>query len=136
MVIALYAFYLSSSEFLIWCQICTLISAEGIMEPYLRHLYTYVSLCGPHLGYLYSSNSLFNSGLWLLKKFKNTQCIHQLTLTDNPDLQKTFFYKLSKVLQMLWACIRRVYWLFSPHIFLKRNQTIFNWVIYCGNCRE
>ncbi|XP_044511003.1 protein FAM135B-like isoform X2 [Mangifera indica] len=70
--------------------------AEGIMEPYLRHLYTYVSLSGPHLGYLYSSNSLFNSGLWLLKKFKNTQCIHQLTLTDNPDLQKTFFYKLSK----------------------------------------
>ncbi|XP_047316748.1 protein FAM135B-like isoform X3 [Impatiens glandulifera] len=69
---------------------------EEIMEPYLRYLYTYLSVSGPHLGYLYSSNSLFNSGLWLLKKLKSTQCIHQLTYTDDPDLQNTFFYKLSK----------------------------------------
>ncbi|XP_031377376.1 protein FAM135B-like isoform X1 [Punica granatum] len=70
--------------------------AEGIMEPYLRYLYTYISISGPHLGYLYSSNSLFNSGLWLLKKLKGTQCIHQLTFTDDPDLRNTFFYKLCK----------------------------------------
>ncbi|GAB2292886.1 hypothetical protein Dimus_027113 [Dionaea muscipula] len=68
--------------------------AESIMEPYLRYLHTYVSVSGPHLGYLYSSNSLFNSGLWILKKFKNTRCIHQLTFTDDPDLYNTFFYKL------------------------------------------
>ncbi|XVF64268.1 hypothetical protein PTKIN_Ptkin09bG0154800 [Pterospermum kingtungense] len=70
--------------------------AEGVMEPYLRFLYTYVSLSGPHLGYLYSSNSLFNSGLWLLKKLKGTQCIHQLTFTDDPDIRNTFLYKLCK----------------------------------------
>ena len=67
------------------------------MEPYHRFLCTYVSLSGPHLGYLYSSNSLFNSGLWLLKKLKNTQCIHQLTFTDDVNLRNTFFYKLCKV---------------------------------------
>ncbi|KAG2667889.1 hypothetical protein I3760_15G135200 [Carya illinoinensis] len=70
--------------------------AENIMEPFLRYLYTYVSISGPHLGYLYSSNSLFNSGLWILKKLKGTQCIHQLTFTDDPDLQNTFLYKLCK----------------------------------------
>ncbi|KAE8653933.1 Serine esterase family protein, putative isoform 2 [Hibiscus syriacus] len=70
--------------------------AETIMEPYLRFLHTYVSVSGPHLGYLYSSNSLFNSGLWLLKKLKGTQCIHQLTFTDDPDIRNTFFFKLSK----------------------------------------
>lgn len=69
------------------------------MEPYLRYLYTYISISGPHLGYLYSSNSLFNSGLWLLKKLKGTQSIHQLTFTDDVDLQNTFLYKLCKVLQ-------------------------------------
>ncbi|CAO2838493.1 unnamed protein product [Amaranthus hypochondriacus] len=68
--------------------------ADSMMEPYLRFLHTYISVSGPHLGYLYSSNSLFNSGLWLLKKLKSTQCIHQLTLTDDPDLQNTFFFKL------------------------------------------
>ncbi|GFP79957.1 protein fam135b [Phtheirospermum japonicum] len=67
---------------------------ESIMEPYLRYLHTYLSVSGPHLGYLYSSNSLFNGGLWLLKKLKGTQCIHQLTFTDDPDLQNTFLYKL------------------------------------------
>ncbi|CAI0401833.1 unnamed protein product [Linum tenue] len=68
--------------------------SESIMEPYLSYLYTYVSVSGPHLGYLYSSNSLFNSGMWLLKKLKGTQCIHQLTFTDDPDLRNTFFYQL------------------------------------------
>ncbi|XP_061370160.1 uncharacterized protein LOC133312893 isoform X2 [Gastrolobium bilobum] len=70
--------------------------AESMMEPFLRYLYTYVSVSGPHLGYLYSSNSLFNSGLWILKKLKGTQCIHQLTFTDDPDIQNTFLYKLCK----------------------------------------
>ncbi|KAG4931039.1 hypothetical protein AAZX31_17G181500 [Glycine max] len=70
--------------------------AESMMEPFLRYLYTYVSVSGPHLGYLYSSNSLFNSGLWLLKKLKGTQCIHQLTFTDDQDIQNTFIYKLCK----------------------------------------
>lgn len=79
------------------CEISSLVFAESIMEPFLRYLYVYVSISGPHLGYLYSSNSLFNSGLWLLKKLKNTQCIHQLTFTDDPDLQNTFFYQLCKV---------------------------------------
>ncbi|PIN22649.1 hypothetical protein CDL12_04633 [Handroanthus impetiginosus] len=69
---------------------------ESIMEPYLRYLHTYLSVSGPHLGYLYSSNSLFNGGLWLLKKLRGTQCIHQLTFTDDPDLQNTFLYKLCK----------------------------------------
>lgn len=69
---------------------------ESIMEPYLRFLHTYLSVSGPHLGYLYSSNSLFNGGLWLLKKLKGTQCIHQLTFTDDHDLQNTFLYKLCK----------------------------------------
>lgn len=72
------------------------------MEPYLRYLHTYVSVSGPHLGYLYSSNSLFNSGLWLLKKLKGTQCIHQLTFTDDPDIHNTFLYKLCKVVN--WYC--------------------------------
>ncbi|KAJ7946668.1 hypothetical protein O6P43_031564 [Quillaja saponaria] len=86
--------------------------AESIMEPYLHYLYTYVSISGPHLGYLYSSNPIFNSGLWLLKKLKGLQCFHQLTLTDDPDLRRTFFYKLSK--QKTLENFRNVLLLSSP----------------------
>ncbi|CAN4086119.1 unnamed protein product [Withania somnifera] len=85
---------------------------ESIMEPYLRFLHTYVSVSGPHLGYLYSSNSLFNSGLWLLKKLKGTPCIHQLTFTDDPDLQKTFLYNLCK--QKTLENFRNIILLSSP----------------------
>ncbi|BAF29256.2 Os12g0164800, partial [Oryza sativa Japonica Group] len=70
---------------------------EPALQPYLKNLYTYMSISGPHLGYWYSSNSLFNSGLWLLKKLKGAQCIHQLTFSDDQDPQNTFFYKLCKV---------------------------------------
>lgn len=85
---------------------------ESIMEPYLRFLHTYVSVSGPHLGYLYSSNSLFNSGLWLLKKLKGTPCIHQLTFTDDPDLRNTFLYKLCK--QKTLENFRNIILLSSP----------------------
>uniref|UniRef100_A0A2P2MUS2 Protein FAM135B isoform X3 n=1 Tax=Rhizophora mucronata TaxID=61149 RepID=A0A2P2MUS2_RHIMU len=90
--------------------------AESIMEPYLRYLYTYVSISGPHLGYLYSTNSLFNSGMWLLKKLKGTQCIHQLTFTDDPDLQNTFFYKLCE--QKTLENFRHIILLSSPQVLL------------------
>ncbi|XP_031091434.1 protein FAM135B-like isoform X1 [Ipomoea triloba] len=85
---------------------------ESIMEPYLRYLYTYVSVSGPHLGYLYSSNSLFNSGLWVLKKLRGTQCIHQLTFSDDPDIENTFLYKLCK--QKTLENFRNIILLSSP----------------------
>lgn len=88
--------YLSSNDFADLV-IHTSTLADSIMEPYLKYLHTYLSVSGPHLGYLYSSNSLFNGGLWVMKKFKGTQCLHQLTFTDDPDLQNTFLYKLCKV---------------------------------------
>ncbi|KAJ1264879.1 hypothetical protein BS78_08G035700 [Paspalum vaginatum] len=71
--------------------------AEPALQPYLKNLHTYMSISGPHLGYWYSSNSLFNSGLWLLKKLKGAQCIHQLTFSDDQDPQNTYFYKLCKL---------------------------------------
>lgn len=99
------------------------------MEPYLRFLCTYVSVSGPHLGYLYSSNSLFNSGLWLLKKLKGTQCIHQLTFTDDPDLQNTFLYRLCKVMilidNMLWRFLC-LWTLFSLSHFQWKFSSLFS----------
>ncbi|XP_042017029.1 protein FAM135B-like isoform X1 [Salvia splendens] len=85
---------------------------DSIMEPYLGYLHTYLSVSGPHLGYLYSSNSLFNGGLWLMKKLKGTPCIHQLTFTDDNDLENTFLYKLCK--QRTFENFRNVILLSSP----------------------
>ena len=69
---------------------------DTAMKPYLKNLYTFMSISGPHLGYLYSSNTLFSSGLWLFKKLKGSPCMHQLTFTDETDIQSCYLFKLSQ----------------------------------------
>eukprot|EP00271_Cylindrocystis_brebissonii_P020187 TRINITY_DN657_c0_g1_i2.p1 TRINITY_DN657_c0_g1~~TRINITY_DN657_c0_g1_i2.p1 ORF type:complete len:1016 (-),score=234.69 TRINITY_DN657_c0_g1_i2:939-3986(-) len=69
---------------------------DKAMEPFLPFLYTFLSIAGPHLGYLYSSNSLFNGGLWVLKRFKGANMMLELTLTDHPDMKDCFLYQLSQ----------------------------------------
>ncbi|KAL3002813.1 hypothetical protein AAZX31_08G074700 [Glycine max] len=53
-----------------------------------------LSFVGHSIGNLIIRTAL--TGLWILKKLKGTQCIHQLTFTDDPDLENTFIYNLSK----------------------------------------
>lgn len=42
---------------------------EPCLKPYLGRMWLFVSLSGPHLGYLCAPNKLFCSGMWLFKKF-------------------------------------------------------------------
>lgn len=67
-----------------------------VMTPYLSKLYTFFSLGSPHCGYLYSTNPLVNTGIWFLRKWTSSVCLHQLSLDDNPDPRETFIYKLSQ----------------------------------------
>lgn len=69
---------------------------DAAMKPYLNNLHTFMSVSGPHLGYLYSSNTLFSSGLWLFKKLKRSPCMHQLTFTDETDITSCFLFRLSQ----------------------------------------
>ncbi|XP_024525450.1 uncharacterized protein LOC9659903 [Selaginella moellendorffii] len=69
---------------------------ETSFQPYLKYLYTFLSISGPHLGYLYSSNPLFNSGLWILKKWKGSALMHQLTFSDKTNIEDSFLFKLSQ----------------------------------------
>ncbi|XP_057830772.2 uncharacterized protein LOC131041631 isoform X2 [Cryptomeria japonica] len=69
---------------------------DAAMKPYLNNLYTFLSISGPHLGYFYSSNTLFSSGLWLFKTLKGSPCMHQLTFTDQTDIHNCFLFRLSQ----------------------------------------
>ena len=66
------------------------------LEPLLPMLYTYISLSGPHLGMLYSSNLLVELGVWGLRKWKHAQCLTELSLKDAKEPSNTFLYRLSK----------------------------------------
>uniref|UniRef100_UPI00398E498B protein FAM135A isoform X2 n=1 Tax=Pristiophorus japonicus TaxID=55135 RepID=UPI00398E498B len=63
---------------------------------YLNKLHTFLSLSGPHLGTLYNSSALVNTGLWFMQKWKKSGSLLQLTCKDHSDPRQTFLYKLSK----------------------------------------
>eukprot|EP00959_Pyramimonas_sp_CCMP1952_P041221 862278-Pyramimonas_sp.AAC.1 len=56
------------------------------LQPYFR---TYLSVSGPHLGYLYSTNKLFDSGIWVLKKLKRSRWVLRPLRTYCPHLLST-----------------------------------------------
>ena len=40
------------------------------LDKYKDKMHGYLSLCSPHLGYMYKSSKLFNAGMWIMKKWK------------------------------------------------------------------
>ncbi len=55
--------------------------------PYLDKLkdkmHGYLSICSPHLGYMYKSSKLINAGMWVIKKWKKSTSLSQLSMTDS-----------------------------------------------------
>lgn len=65
-------------------------------EEFGRMFFSFISLSTPHLGYVYTPNVLFKTGLWLVKKFRQSACLEQLSMTDAADPQDTFLYWLAR----------------------------------------
>jgi len=68
--------------------------------PHLDHLknkfYTFVSLSSPHLGYMYNSNKLFDTGMWFLKKWNKSKSLAQLSMSDNDKFEECCLFKMSE----------------------------------------
>ncbi|GAB5361246.1 hypothetical protein AAMO2058_000697000 [Amorphochlora amoebiformis] len=70
--------------------------ARKEMEPYLSQLHTFMSLASPHCGYMYSKNTVLDTGIWVLKKWSKSLCLTQLSMTDHPNHEDCFVFKLSQ----------------------------------------
>jgi surfactin synthase thioesterase subunit len=70
------------------------------LETLHSKLHTFITLSSPHISFLYSSSSLIDAGMWILKKLKNSESLLQLTMSDNADLKETFVYKLSQAQEL------------------------------------
>lgn len=66
------------------------------LQPLLRSLHTYLSLCGPHMGTIFNTSLIINIGLWYIHRFESADSLKQMMLTDSPDIRKTYLYRLSK----------------------------------------
>lgn len=72
------------------------------LEEFKDKFYSYMSLSSPHLGYMYNSNKLFDAGMWVLKKWRKSKCLQQLSMTDAKNMEDTCIYKLSCAKGLQW----------------------------------
>jgi hypothetical protein len=86
------------------------------MRPFLGRLHTFLSISGPHLGYLHSpsSMSLFETGLRVLRTLKpSARCLHEITFSDAKKLEDCYLFRLAHAPEGL-AMFRHVLLVSSP----------------------
>ena len=59
-------------------------------------------MCSPHLGYMYKSGKLFSTGMWVLKAWKKSIVLNQLSMTDSKVMEQTAIYELSQMKGLEW----------------------------------
>lgn len=64
------------------------------MQHLLKNLWTFLSISGPHLGYMKRTRTIQKVGLFLLRTW-NVKCIAELTMSDAKKMEDCFLYKLS-----------------------------------------
>lgn len=67
-----------------------------VLKPYLSQCYTFISLAVCHCGYLFGRSKALQAGFWVMRSWKKSLCLSQLSLTDNENPRKTYMYKLSQ----------------------------------------
>lgn len=72
------------------------------LECYKSKMWTFLSMGAPHLGYMYNSNKLFETGMWFLRKWKKSKALAQLSMTDASNPEETAIFKLSMAPGLDW----------------------------------
>lgn len=61
-----------------------------------------ITFSSPHLGYMYNTSKLVDAGLWIIKKWKKSLSLKQLSMTDTSDVKNSFLYKLTNLEGVEW----------------------------------
>lgn len=86
------------------------------LKKYKDNFHSLITLSSPHLGFLYSTSTLIDAGLWVINSMKKCTSILQMTMQDNPDLKETFLYKLSEKPGLEW---------FNRLVFVGSHQDLY-----------
>lgn len=70
-------------------------SALRYLSNIKQHFHAFVSICSPHLGYLYATTKLVQAGLWLINALQKCDSILELTFQDNKNPRECLLYKLT-----------------------------------------
>jgi alpha-beta hydrolase superfamily lysophospholipase len=72
------------------------------LSEYSQKFFTYMSLSSPQLGQMYNKSSMIDAGLWVLKKWKKSKCLMQMSMTDESKMENTCLYRLSEMPGFCW----------------------------------
>lgn len=72
------------------------------LSEYSGKFFTYISLSSPHLGYMYNSSRLIDTGMWFLKKWRKSKSLTQLSMTDESQVEETCLYRLTTLPGLEW----------------------------------
>ena len=103
-------------------------AALPYLEDFADKMHSFMTFSSPHLGYMQNSSVFIDAGIndkrlsfnllgmWFLKQFKRSKCLKELTLTDAPNIEDTYIFKLSKMKGMAW---------FKNIMFLSSFQDLY-----------
>ena len=72
------------------------------LAAFSEHMHLLLTLSTPHLGYMHSSSRIVDAGLWILKKWKQSPSLMQLSMSDSASLTNTVLYALSSSAGLSW----------------------------------
>ena len=77
-------------------------AALPFLSEYAQQMDLFMTLSTPHLGYMYSESKLVDAGFWLLKKWRKSLCLTQLSMGDGDDLRNSTLYRMSSFEGVQW----------------------------------
>ena len=71
-------------------------AALPFLEEWKDKFHTFLTIGSPHLGYVYNSNFMFDTGMWLVEKWSKAQSLQELALRDASTIRECLVYKMSE----------------------------------------
>ena len=65
------------------------------LEAYKDKFHGLMTLCSPHLGFMYKTGKLVGIGVAAIKYFKKSIVLNQLTMVDSKNIEQTVLYRLT-----------------------------------------
>lgn len=77
-------------------------AAFPLLVPFKDKFNTFMTLGSPHLGYMYNSSKLFETGMWFMRKWNKSLSLTQLAMQDESVFERTLLYRLSEMPGLGW----------------------------------
>lgn len=72
------------------------------LSDYAGKMHLFLTLSTPHLGYMYNSSKIIDAGIWVLRKWKRSTALQQLSMNDDEEVNKTALFSMSDCAGLRW----------------------------------